>query len=731
MAPFCLLFICPAPRAQPNPQEAPVFGDKCETTVHRARNLEILIMNKNSARDTLICSAHVASAQLFHEQEAKEEPHVIDLEPAGQIELRITYKRTSAAERQFIESKLPKARRGAVKKRKVHQANGHKFMARFFRQPTFCSHCFQFIWGLGKQGYQCQFCGISVHKKCHAAVVTRCTGIPEVDTNTLRQSTSEADKAVAKESLGYCVNIPHNFRTKTYSHPTFCRHCGSLLWGLIRQGQHCRHCGVNVHKRCAQFYPNNCGVDTQKLAKELAMLGQSGDKLSSPKKSMSESNGRGKRHTTAAVGGGAEAEAGQAPPPVRRASKPGDAPGAATASGPRPTAADQQALMKNAMAGGPNRAANKTQRRASLTLDDDFGGDDDQTLKKTTPEDLKYIKVLGKGSFGKVMLAELKGDDTIYAVKVLKKAGVCEEDDVECTMIEKRVLALACEHPFLTALHSCFQTKDRLYFVMEYVNGGDLMFHIQRARKFDEKQSRYYSGEIILALMFLHRRGVIYRDLKLDNVMLDAHGHIKIADFGMCKEGMLDGRQTNTFCGTPDYIAPEILDEKMYSFSVDWWALGVLMYEMMAGQPPFEAESEDDLFEAILHDDVAFPTWMSPAGVSICRAFMTKNVPDRLGCISGDLDECERQIHGHAFFKSLNWGLLEGRDVPVPFKPKIKSAKDASNFDSEFTSEKPGLTPVDAKDQAKIDNAQFQGFSFYNDRFGGGGVEQIGGSVSV
>ena len=254
---------------------------------------------------------------------------------------------------------------------------------------------------------------------------------------------------------------------------------------------------------------------------------------------------------------------------------------------------------------------------------------------------------------------------------------------------------------------------DRLFFVMEFINGGDLMFQIQRARKFPEAQSRFYAAEIICGLLFLHKRGVIYRDLKLDNVMLTASGHVKIADFGMCKEGITDGVLTNTFCGTPDYIAPEILREQMYGGSVDWWALGVLMYEMMAGQPPFEADTEDDLFEAILHDDVLFPVWLTKNAILVLRALMCKKIANRLGCSPNG----ERDLKTHPFFAPIDWEALEKGNVAPPFKPQSKGKGDFSNFDADFLREKPKITPADKKQLASITQEDFVGFSFTNPNF--------------
>ncbi|KKY38279.1 putative protein kinase c [Diaporthe ampelina] len=322
-----------------------------------------------------------------------------------------------------------------------------------------------------------------------------------------------------------------------------------------------------------------------------------------------------------------------------------------------------------------------------------------------------FLAVLGKGNFGKVMLAETKRSRKLYAIKVLKKEFIIENDEVESIRSEKRVFLIANRerHPFLTNLHACFQTETRVYFVMEYISGGDLMLHIQRGQ-FGTKRAQFYAAEVCLALKYFHENGVVYRDLKLDNILLTLDGHIKIADYGLCKEDMWFGSTTSTFCGTPEFMAPEILLDKKYGRAVDWWAFGVLIYQMLLQQSPFRGEDEDEIYDAILADEPLYPIHMPRDSVSILQKLLIREPDQRLG--SGPTDA--QEVMSQPFFRNINWDDIYHKRVAPPFLPQIKSATDTSNFDSEFTSVTPVLTPV----QSVLSQAmqeEFRGFSYTAD----------------
>ncbi|XP_012525753.1 uncharacterized protein LOC105830762 isoform X2 [Monomorium pharaonis] len=326
-------------------------------------------------------------------------------------------------------------------------------------------------------------------------------------------------------------------------------------------------------------------------------------------------------------------------------------------------------------------------------------------FKKYTVMDFNFLKVLGKGSFGKVLLAELRDTECVYAVKCLKKDVVLEDDDVECTLIERKVLTLATRHPYLCHLFCTFQTDSHLFFVMEYLNGGDLMFHIQKSGRFPETRARFYAAEIWSGMNFLHKKGIVYRDLKLDNVLLDFEGHIRIADFGMCKLQIFLDRTADTFCGTPDYMAPEIIKGLKYNQAVDWWSFGVLMYEMLTGQSPFSGCDEDELFWSICNERPFIPRYLSQEATDILVCLLEKDAGKRIPA---------HEIAVHAFFQHLPWDRLERRQLEPPFKPALEHTLDTKYFDTAFTTERPRLTPVPEQILTSMDQGVFRGFSYTN-----------------
>ncbi|XP_042365386.1 serine/threonine-protein kinase N2 [Plectropomus leopardus] len=304
-------------------------------------------------------------------------------------------------------------------------------------------------------------------------------------------------------------------------------------------------------------------------------------------------------------------------------------------------------------------------------------------------EDFNCISVLGRGHFGKVLLAEYKKSGKLYAIKALKKGDIVTRDEVDSLMCEKRIFEVinTSQHPFLVNLYGCFQSADHVCFVMAYSPGGDLMTHIHTSI-FTEKQAWFYSSCVLLGLEFLHQNKIVYRDLKLDNLLMDADGYVRIADFGLCKEGMGHGDRTSTFCGTPEFLAPEVLTDNNYTRCVDWWGFGVLIYEMLVGESPFPGDDEEEVFDSIVNDDVRYPRFLSPEAVSLIQKLLQKNPETRLGGGEEDASAIKR----HKFFQGMDWGALLAKKIKPPFLPVIKALKDVSNFDEEFTRLKPVLT---------------------------------------
>jgi len=327
------------------------------------------------------------------------------------------------------------------------------------------------------------------------------------------------------------------------------------------------------------------------------------------------------------------------------------------------------------------------------------------------PTDFEFLKLIGKGSYGSVMLARHKKEQKVYAVKVLQKKMIIKRNEENHIMCERNVLLKNLNHPFLVNLHYAFQTSSKLYFILEYINGGELYFHLQKENRFDENRARFYAAEITSALGYLHRRNIIYRDLKPENLLLDSEGHIVLTDFGLCKDNLTQDDTTTTFCGSLDYLSPEILRKEAYGWQVDWWCLGAVFYEMLHGIPPFYSHNGDQrqMFHDILYKQVKLSTNTSIAARSIIVGLLQKNKENRLGSLN-DAEE----IKSHEFFRSINWADLESKKIKPPFNPNVKNAMDIRNISTEFTREPipQSLCRSSSMGSSSIPEHAFQGFSY-------------------
>ncbi|OHS99694.1 AGC family protein kinase [Tritrichomonas foetus] len=320
--------------------------------------------------------------------------------------------------------------------------------------------------------------------------------------------------------------------------------------------------------------------------------------------------------------------------------------------------------------------------------------------KRVSLDDFEFIRVIGRGSYGKVSLVRYKENGKLYALKSMSKRLLAEDNNIHQILIEREVL-FKNQHPFLVSAHFAFQTDAKVFIVLDYVPGGELFGRLKIEGRISESRARLYAAEILLGLAHLHRHGFIYRDMKPENILVDADGHLKVTDFGFAKTNITrEDQTTNTFCGTPEYLAPEVLRQQPYTRSVDWWSFGVILYEMLSGMPPFFDSNPKKMYMGILFEPIQFPNYFSRRAIDLVMKLMDRDPKRRLGAGPSDAEE----IKAHPFFEGLNWDDVVARKTVPQWVPPMENPTDTSNFDVEFTAEPtaisfedPSLIPVDAQ----------------------------------
>ncbi len=324
-----------------------------------------------------------------------------------------------------------------------------------------------------------------------------------------------------------------------------------------------------------------------------------------------------------------------------------------------------------------------------------------KNVKEVKLEDFKVLKVIGRGSFGKVCLVEYLPTHETYAMKSLKKDLLIEQEQIENTLLEKEILQ-TIDYPLLCGLVFCFQTEERIYFVMPFLSGGELFQHLKKVRTFDEERVRFYGAQIALALEYLHSKGIVYRDLKPENILMDDQGYLKLADFGMAKK-LKDDEKAMSFCGTPEYLAPEIITMEGHDKNADWWSFGILLFEMLCGLPPFYVENLDKMYDLIKNSSVKFPKRinLSEDAKDVIRKLLEKNPKKRLGSQNGI-----EEIKNHPFFASIDFDAIVEKKIKAPFIPELTNDTDVQYFDEEFTNEEVQMSYIPKKNMEVIKKNQ-------------------------
>ena len=331
-----------------------------------------------------------------------------------------------------------------------------------------------------------------------------------------------------------------------------------------------------------------------------------------------------------------------------------------------------------------------------------------QKVKEVKFEDFKILKVIGRGSYGKVCLVEYIPTHEIYAMKSLQKDILIEKGQIENTLFEKQLLQ-SIDYPLLCGLVFCFQNEERIFFIMPFLAGGELFQHLRKFKTFDEEKVRFYGAQIALGLEYLHSKGIVYRDLKPENILMDDKGYLRLVDFGMSKK-LDDEEKAMSFCGTPDYLAPEVITMEGHDKMADWWSFGILVYEMLIGFPPFFVENIDKMYEMIKSSPVKFPKKinLSDDAKDLIKKLLEKDPKKRLGYQNGI-----EEIKNHPFFASIDFNLIEKKEIPAPFTPDLENDTDVSNFDEEFTNEEIGMSYIPKRNMQVIkeNKDKFKDFS--------------------
>lgn len=302
------------------------------------------------------------------------------------------------------------------------------------------------------------------------------------------------------------------------------------------------------------------------------------------------------------------------------------------------------------------------------------------TTGKTTKDDFTLLKVIGQGSYGKVFLVQHKKTGLTHAMKMLKKDELKKRNQVEHTMTERRILE-KIKHPFIVSLQYSFQSKEKLYFVLDYCPGGELFFYLQNIGRFKEKTACFYASNILFGIEELHRHDIIYRDLKPENVLIGYDGYAKITDFGLSKENIQGNSDAHSFCGTPEYLAPEILTKTGHGKAADWWSFGAIIYEMLVGVPPFYTKNRQKLYQNIKSADLKLEDWLSDNAKDLLSKLLIKDPNKRLGGGESDAEDIKK----HPWFANISWEDIYNKTQKPPYTPQLDSPDDVKHFCPGFT----------------------------------------------